>query len=126
MIVPIGNWPFSPPSPRPPSTETAAVCPLISCVSTRLSRKFCSRKYVVAPETTRINATSATTPRTRRPLSERVTSLLSARRAEDVTDAAHRLHEWRLEAVDLAPQIADVGLEHARVAAEVVVPYVVE
>src|SRR6266853_4704350 len=46
--------------------------------------------------------------------------------AEDVPDAAHGLNQGRLEAIDLAAQVADIGLEHARVAAEVVVPYVVE
>ena len=43
-----------------------------------------------------------------------------------VADAAHRLDERRAQAVDLAPQVAHVGLDDVGVAAEVVVPHVVE
>src|SRR5260370_12749229 len=49
-----------------------------------------------------------------------------SRLAEDVPDAAHGLDQRRLVAIDLAAQVADVRLEHARVAAEVVMPHMVE
>ena len=46
--------------------------------------------------------------------------------AQRVADAAHGVDQRRAVRVELLAQIADVGLEHARVAAEVVVPDVVE
>src|SRR5260370_42401508 len=49
-----------------------------------------------------------------------------SRLAEDVPDAAHGLDQRRLVAIDLAAQVADVRLEHARVAAEGVMPHMVE
>src|SRR5581483_3477667 len=69
--------------------------------------------------------TRATMPIIRRPLRERVTPLLPWR-AQDVPHAAHGVHKRWFEAVDLAPQVADVRLEHARVAPEVVMPHVIE
>src|SRR5205807_3798442 len=73
----------------------------------------------------RPSTTSEMTPTSRRPASERVTGL-TPRGAEDVADSAHRVHERRIEAVDLAPQVADVGLEHAGIGSEVVVPDVIK
>src|SRR5476649_2360813 len=62
-------------------------------------------------------------------LSEGVTFAWSGRlwwQPQDVTDAAFGLDESRLLHVDLASQVGDVGLDDAGLAAEVVVPYVVE
>src|SRR5689334_23416110 len=50
----------------------------------------------------------------------------SARRLEDVTDAADRVDQRRPAGVDLLAQVADVQLDHVRLAAEVVVPDPVE
>ncbi len=47
-------------------------------------------------------------------------------RRERVPDEPHRLDQRRPERVELLPQVADVGLDDVRVAAEVVVPHVVE
>src|SRR5919109_4523509 len=75
-------------------------------------------------------STSAITPINSRPLRERVNEprrdMSAPGCAEDVTDAAHGVHQRWFGAVDLAPQVADVGLEDAGVPAEVVVPHVVE
>src|SRR5262249_57960753 len=50
----------------------------------------------------------------------------SARRLEDVADAADRVDQRRPAGVDLLPQVTDVQLDHVRLAAEVVVPDPVE
>src|SRR5690606_5561029 len=55
-----------------------------------------------------------------------VAGLRLPRQAQDVADAGHGVDEWRAVLVDLAPQIADVRLHHAVVAAEVVLPDVVQ
>src|SRR5215470_2741395 len=44
----------------------------------------------------------------------------------DVADAADRVDQPRLAVVELAPQIADVGLDDVAVPVEAVVPHVVE
>src|ERR1035438_2796672 len=49
-----------------------------------------------------------------------------ARRAEHVSNAAHGVDQMRLGEIDLFAGVDDVGLEHTGVAAEVVVPDVVE
>src|SRR6478672_1783646 len=46
--------------------------------------------------------------------------------AERVADEPHRLDQRRAERIELLAQVADVGLDDVRVAAEVVVPHVVE
>src|SRR5436853_481201 len=46
--------------------------------------------------------------------------------AQAVADTAHSVDERGLDHVDLVPQVADVGLEDARVARERVVPHVLE
>src|SRR5437588_13096159 len=48
------------------------------------------------------------------------------RQAQRVADAANRMDQRRLIGVELLTQIADVGFEYAGVAAEVVIPDVVE
>src|SRR4029079_13878679 len=74
--------------------------------------------------------TNPTTTREMTPIRSRarieIIVVSGPRRAEDVTDAAHGLDQRRLEGVGLAGEVADVRLQHARVAAEVVVPDVVE
>src|SRR5580700_1374198 len=49
-----------------------------------------------------------------------------SRDAQAVPGAADRMDQRRTLHVDLLPQIADVGLDHIGVAAEVVLPHVVE
>src|ERR1700712_5732601 len=46
--------------------------------------------------------------------------------AQHVADAAQRLEKAGLGRVDLAAQVGDIGLDHVRVSAEVVVPHVVQ
>ena len=69
--------------------------------------------------TAAITSSADQQPRAQRPASR-------PRRAQRVADAAHGLDQRRAVRVELLAQVADVGLEHARVAAEVVVPHVVE
>src|SRR3954452_882779 len=61
-----------------------------------------------------------------RPARSRARRDMSALRAQRVPDAPGRLDQGWAEAVELLAQVGDVGLEHAGVAAEIVVPHVVE
>src|SRR4051812_42381756 len=54
------------------------------------------------------------------------TIVLSPWLAQRVAHAAHRVDQRRAVDIELLAQVADVGLEHARVAAEVVLPHVLE
>ena len=83
----------------------------------------CSANVIAASTTSPASATNNTIA-TRRPRSERIVSAVP--RAQRVADAAHRLDQRLVAGVDLLAQVADVGLEHAGVAVEVVLPDVVE
>src|SRR3954451_24487296 len=76
------------------------------------------------PSSSIATAVRASTPARSRARSETITS--RARAAQGVTDAAHGVDERRAVDVELLAQVADVGLEHAGVAAEVVLPHVLE
>src|SRR4051794_25983521 len=74
-------------------------------------------------------AASASTPRTSRVRSEsgRSTCLrLLTLGLEHVPGLPDRLDQGRADRVELAPEVADVGLHDVRVAAEVVAPHVLE
>src|SRR4051794_27566472 len=76
------------------------------------------------PSSSMATAVRASTPASSRARKETITS--RARAAQRVADPAHGVDERRAVDVELLAQVADVGLEHAGVAAEVVLPDVLE
>src|SRR5262245_46543440 len=73
------------------------------------------------------STTTPSTSRARRDSSDSRRSMsLVFRRFEHVARLPHRLDHGRPEPVELAAEVAHVGLDHVRVAAEVVAPDVLE
>src|SRR5262249_28154881 len=85
-----------------------------------------SDEYVTKSATTSPTVASTIRPRTRRARSERRPIALLLRGFEHVARLPHGPDQRRPRRVQLAAQIADVGLDHVRVAAEVVAPDVLE
>src|SRR5207248_4226088 len=118
------------PGPWPRPWKTAASTPGCAAsreLSTRSNRNERSDAYVAMSAATRPTAASAITPRTSRARSDSGPSTrLLLPELEHVAGLPDRLDEGRAEQVELLAQIAHVGLDDVRVAAEVVAPDVLE
>src|SRR5690242_9696029 len=77
------------------------------------------------PTSSSPSAVSTSTAASSRARSEAIV-VLRSRLAQRVADAAHGVDERRAVLVELLAQVAHVRLEHPRVAAEVVLPDVLE
>src|SRR6476646_4894200 len=121
------SWSRSPPAGPEPSPDSA---PAIAggadraCWSTRSRRNERCSAYVTAPSRSRPMAPSTSTAARSR--ARREATALGPRLAQRVAHAAHGVDQRRPVDVELLAQVADVGLEHARVAAEVVFPHMLE
>src|SRR5690242_14299273 len=121
------SWSRSPPAgpePSPDSAPATAGGADRACWSTRSSRNERCSAYVTAPSRSSPTAPSTSTDARSRARSEAMAS--GPGLAQRVAHAADGVDQRRPVDVELLAEVADVGLEHARVAAEVVLPGVLE
>src|SRR3954468_3009213 len=121
------SWSGSPsagPMPSLASAPATAGGAARACWSIRLSRNERCSAYVIAPRSNSPSAVSTSTAASSRARREAIG--LGPRLAQRVADAAHRMDQRGAVDVELLAEVAHVGLEHARVAAEVVLPDVLE